>query len=260
VAQAFAQERQARILAELRQRGRVEVAALAVLLDVSEDTVRRDLRALSEAGHLHKTHGGAVLLDTARMGWTTRADVAAAAKKAIAEAAVAVVRPGDVLMLDGGSTVLAFATALEVRPVTVVTNSLDIARVFDADPDVDLTLTGGQWDRDSRILTGSAAVRSLGRHRADWAVLGACALDPDVGATSVNPADADVKTAMAEASRRTAVLADVTKHGHVEPHLVLTPDRIDLVVTDDAEASARWRERNVDVLTAPGPQSANAAR
>lgn len=258
--QAFAQERQARILTELRQHGRVEVVALAVLLDVSEDTVRRDLRALSAAGHLHKTHGGAVLLDTARMGWATRADVAAAAKQAIAEAAAAVVRPGDVLMLDGGSTVLAFATALEARPLTVVTNSLDIARVFDADPEVDLALTGGQWDRDSRIFTGSAAVGSLGRYRADWAVLGACALDPVVGATSVSAPDADVKTAMAGASRRTAVLADVTKHGRVEPHLVLPPDRIDLVVTDDAEASAQWSERHVEVLTAVGPHPANAAR
>ncbi|HEX6340280.1 DeoR/GlpR family DNA-binding transcription regulator [Umezawaea sp.] len=249
--QVFAPERQARILSELRRNGRVEVAALAVLFEVSEDTVRRDLRALSAAGHLHKTHGGAVLLDTARMDWTARADVAAATKRAIGETAATVVRPGDVLLLDAGSTVLAFARALAVRPLTVVTNSLDVALVFDADPEVDLALTGGRWDRGSRGLTGSAAVLSTARYRADWAFLGACALHPSVGATAVDPADADVKIAMADAALRTAVLADVTKHGHVEPHLVLPPDRISLIVTDAAEVSAPWLERHVEVLTPP---------
>jgi DeoR/GlpR family transcriptional regulator of sugar metabolism len=259
----FARERQARILEELQQHGRVEVSALASLLEVSEDSVRRDLRALSVLGHLQKTHGGAVLLDPARMDWADRADVAAAAKDAIAEAVAGadLVQPGDTVMLDAGSTVLALARALEVRPLSVITNSPDIARVFEADPEVELTVTGGRWDRRSRHLTGSATVATLARHRADWAFLGACALDPAAGATSVSPEDADVKTAMARAARRTAVLADSSKHDSVAPHLVLPPSGIDLLVTEDEDAAARWREQDVQVLLAPAaePDDATAA-
>ena len=255
----FARERQARILDELHRHGRVEVSDLAALLEVSEDSVRRDLRALSDAGHLQKTHGGAVLLDPARMAWVDRADLAAAAKDAIADAAATadLVRPGDTLVLDAGSTVLAFARALTVRPLTVLTNSLDIALLLEADPEVDLTVTGGQWDRRSRFFTGSATVAAIDRHRADWAFLGACALDPEAGATSVDARDADVKTAMARAARRTAVLADSSKHGSVAPHLVLPTSGIDLLVTEDDASVDRWRERGVQVLLA-APAEAGA--
>ena len=258
----FARERQARILDELHRHGRVQVGELATLLAVSEDSVRRDLRALSAAGHLQKTHGGAVLLDPARMAWADRADVAAGAKDAIAEAAANadLVQPGNTVVLDAGSTVLAFARALTVRPLSVVTTSLDVALVFEADPEVDLTVAGGQWSRHSRYFSGSATVAALGRIRADWAFLGACALDPEAGATSVSADDADVKTAMAQAARRTAVLADSSKHDSVAPHLVLPPSGIDLLVTEDGAAAGRWRARDVEVLlAAPVEQDAAAS-
>ncbi|MFQ1000581.1 DeoR/GlpR family DNA-binding transcription regulator [Modestobacter sp. SSW1-42] len=248
----FARERQARILDELHRNGRVQVGELAALLAVSEDSVRRDLRVLSNAGHLQKTHGGAVLLDPARMAWADRADVSAAAKDAIATTAATadLVQPGDTLVLDAGSTVLAFARALTVRPLSVVTTSLDVALLLEADPEVDLTVAGGQWSRHSRYFSGSATVAALARHRADWAFLGACALDPEAGATSVSADDADVKTAMARAARRTAVLADSSKHDSVAPHLVLPPSGIDLLVTEDGPDTARWRAQGVEVLLA----------
>ncbi|MCZ2810098.1 DeoR/GlpR family DNA-binding transcription regulator [Modestobacter sp. VKM Ac-2979] len=257
----FARERQARILDELHRHGRVQVGELAELLGVSEDSVRRDLRALSTAGHLQKTHGGAVLLDPARMAWADRQDVATAAKDAIAEAAAAanLVQPGDTVVLDAGSTVLALARALTVRPLSVITNSLDIALLFEADPEVDLTLAGGQWSRHSRYFSGSATAAALARHRADWAFLGACALDPEAGATSVDADDADVKAAMAQVARRTAVLADSSKHDTVAPHLVLPPSGIDLIVTEDEAAAVRWRDRDVQVLLAPPTEDAEVA-
>ena len=258
----FARERQARILDELHRHGRVQVGELATLLAVSEDSVRRDLRALSAAGHLQKTHGGAVLLDPARMAWADRADVAAVAKDAIAETAASadLVQPGNTVVLDAGSTVLAFARALTVRPLSVVTTSLDVALLFEADPEVDLTVAGGQWSRHSRYFSGSATVAALGRIRADWAFLGACALDPEAGATSVGADDADVKTAMAQTARRTAVLADSSKHDSVAPHLVLPPSGIDLLVTEDGAAADQWRARDVEVLLAvPAEQDAAAS-
>ncbi|WP_193611665.1 DeoR/GlpR family DNA-binding transcription regulator [Nocardioides lijunqiniae] len=247
----FAEERQQRVLAELQQRGRVEVSTLARELAVSEDTVRRDLRALAAAGHLHKTHGGAVALDTGHLSWAARADVASDAKRAIAAAAVELVEPGDTVILDAGSTVLALAVALagssSHRPLTVLTNSLDIAEVFTGTPDVTLHLTGGQWDARSRFLVGPAATAGIAAYRADWAFLGTCALHPDAGATSVDPLDADVKRAMAAVALRVAVLADHTKHGTTAPHLVLSPDDLDVLVTDVAQAGQDWLDRATTV-------------
>ena len=101
----FSQERQRRILTELEQRGRVEVAELAGRFGVSEDTVRRDLKALAGRGYLHKTHGGAVALDPGRMSWAARADLMGDAKAAIGALAATLVQPGQTVLLDAGRVV-----------------------------------------------------------------------------------------------------------------------------------------------------------
>ena len=258
----FTRERREQVLVRLRQDGRVEVGALAQELEVSEDTIRRDLRALAAAGHLQKTHGGAVALDPARMSWSAREPVAAGAKQAIGAAAAELVRPGQTIVLDAGSTVLGLAHALlaarQVRPLTVVTNSLDVVTTLDADPDVVVHASGGEWDRHSRFLAGPAAVAGVGRYRADWAFLGACALDPEAGATSVDARDAAVKVAMAGSARQVAVLADKTKLGTTATHLVLAPGAIDVLVTDVADVAEQWREHPtaVVVVDPSGPQAA----
>ncbi len=248
----FTTERRERVLAQLRHDGRVEVSALARELDVSEDTVRRDLRALAAAGHLQKTHGGAVTLDPARMSWSTREHVSVEAKRAIGAAAAQLVRPDQTIVLDAGSTVLSLAHALliarQVRPLTVVTNSLDVAVALDPDPDVTVHVTGGEWDRHSRFLIGPAAVAGVNRYRADWAFLGTCALDPEAGATSVDARDAAVKTAMADSAQQVAVLADRTKLNTTSTHRVLAPGAIDVLVTDVADVAQQWRAHPTSVV------------
>ena len=174
--------------------------------------------------------------------------MAAEAKRSIAAAAAVLVQPGQTLMLDAGSTVLALAHALSVRPLTVVTNCLDVALVFDADPDVTLHLSGGEWNRRSRYLTGPAAVAAVGRYRADWAFLGACALHHEAGVTSVDARDAEIKMAMAAAALRVVVLADSTKHATVAPHLVCPPEAIDVLVTDAADAQESWSRHPAEVV------------
>ncbi|MBB2903325.1 DeoR/GlpR family transcriptional regulator of sugar metabolism [Kineococcus radiotolerans] len=241
----FTRERRQEVLLRLQRDGRVEVGALAQELGVSEDTVRRDLRALAADGYLQKTHGGAIALDPARMPWNARAHLAAGAKEAIGAAAAQLVRPGQTILLDTGSTVLSLVHALvaarEVRPLTVVTNSLDAAAALDADPDITVHVTGGEWDRRSRFLTGPAAVAGVQRYRADWAFLGTCALDPGAGATSVDAGDAAVKVAMAGNAAQVAVLADRTKLGTTATHLVLAPEAIDVLVTDVDDVAQQWR-------------------
>lgn len=228
----FSQERQEQIRLELTRHGRVEVSELARRYGVSEHTVRRDLGVLAGRGLLQKTHGGAVALNTAHLDWNTRAETLPAAKERIGRAAAALVQPGQTVVVEAGSTTLALARHLTVRPLTVLTNSLDVAALFAGDDAVSLVVSGGVWDGRGRALRGADARETLSAYRADWTMLGTCALHPRTGATVTGEEDAAVKRAMAAAGLRTVVLADHSKRDQVAAHLVLPPERLDLVVTD----------------------------
>jgi DeoR/GlpR family transcriptional regulator of sugar metabolism len=230
----FAAERRERILRWLQQQGRVEVLDLARMLEVSEHTIRRDLLELQARGALQKTHGGAVALATARLGFEARAGVLAKAKGAIGQAAAQLVEPGQTVILDAGSTTLAMARALTARPLTVITNALDVAALFDRDPAVQLLVTGGTWQPQQRALWGPAAHDLLAHCRADWAVPGACALDARMGVTASDEADAAIKRAMVAAATRTLILADHSKQQSVAPFAVATWPQVHTLVTDRA--------------------------
>lgn len=253
----FSAERQQRIRALLEERGRVEVLEIARLMQVSEHTVRRDLLALQKQGLLQRTHGGAISVNTARAGISVRSAVAAGAKAALAAAAAVLFRPGQTVILDAGSTTLALAQALQVRPLTVITNSLDIAQHFAADPEVQLLLTGGTWHAFERALWGPAAEAMLAHCRADWAVPGACAVDVLQGVTASDEADASLKRTMIGRALQTMVLADASKRGGVGPFLVAEWSRVDVLVAD-----APWPELSalgVQVVAAQAPPPVQAA-
>ena len=245
----FAEERQNRILAELRSTGRVEVQVLAERYSVSEHTIRRDLSVLEGRGHLQKTHGGAVALNTAHLDWQGRVTSLPEAKDRIGRRAAMLIGPGETVILDASSTTLALARHLTVRPLTVITNSLDIAAVFEQETGVELIVVGGAWQASARALRGRATREVIRQYRADWTVLGTCALHPRAGVTVTDEEDAQVKQAMVTAGLRTVVLADHSKRDQVVSYLVLMPEELAIVVTDEP-----WPELEavgVQVLTAP---------
>jgi DeoR/GlpR family transcriptional regulator of sugar metabolism len=229
----FTAERQRRIEAMLREHGRVEVLELARLLEVSEHTVRRDLLALQARGVLQRTHGGAVTIDTSRLGVAARAAVLPQAKAQVGRAAAALIEPGQTIVLDAGSTPLAMARALTVRPLTVITSSLDVAELFGADPQVQLALTGGTWQREQRAFWGPAALAMLREARADWAVPGACAIDATLGVSAPDEADAALKRAMIACARRTLILGDHSKLAGVAPFHVAAWSQVHALVLDE---------------------------
>jgi DeoR/GlpR family transcriptional regulator of sugar metabolism len=229
----FTAERQRRIETMLHQHGRVEVLELARLLQVSEHTVRRDLLALQSQGVLQRTHGGAVTLNTSRLGLAARADVLPDAKASVGRAAAALVEPGQTIVLDAGSTPIAMARALTVRPLTVITSSLDIAAIFADDPRVQIALTGGTWQPANRALWGPAAVAMLQQCRADWAVPGACAIDARLGVSAPDEADAALKRAMIACARRTLILGDHSKLASVAAFHVADWPQVDTLLIDE---------------------------
>ena len=229
----FTAERQRRIETMLQAHGRVEVLELARLLQVSEHTVRRDLLALQAQGVLQRTHGGAVSLDTTRLGIAARSDVLPDAKAAVGRAAAALVEPGQTVVLDAGSAPLAMARALTVRPLTVITSSLDVAAIFAGDLQVQIALTGGTWQHANRALWGPAAVAMLQQCRADWAVPGACAIDATLGVSAPDEADAALKRAMIACARRTLILADHSKVQNVAAFHVADWSQVDKLLIDE---------------------------
>jgi DeoR/GlpR family transcriptional regulator of sugar metabolism len=242
----FAEERQTAIARELREAGRVEVAALAARHQVSEDSIRRDLRLLAARGLVQKTHGGAVALHVAAMPMAQRSDVRASTKGAIGRAAAARVQAHQTLFIDSGTTALALAQALGAadapRPLTVLTAALDVALLFCGDARVTLLLAGGEWSHETRAFFGPLAEGAVRGHRADWAFLGACAVHPRLGLSSSHAGDAGVKRAMLECASQRVLLADASKFDAVQPQLVGGLDQVDVVISD---AAPKWLRASV---------------
>ncbi len=253
----FSEERQEQIKLELTRQGRVEVPELACRYGVSEHTIRRDLNALAQRGLLQKTHGGAVSLNTTHLDWTNRNLTLPEAKEHIGETAAALVKPGQTIIVDAGSTTLSLARHLTVRPLTVITNSLDVASLFAETKDVALIVSGGRWDVQARAFRGAAAQQFMSSYRADWTMLGTCALHPRTGASVTSEEDAGIKRAMSAAGLRTVVLADHSKRDQVAAHLVLPVQRLDLVVTDQAWPELEAAGASVLYPSAPGGREEN---
>ena len=178
------------ILAALRREGRVHAAELAERFGVSLDTVRRDLQELADAGALRRVHGGALPAHAgAGAASSTAGTTTWRPSRAIAVAAVRLIRPGEVVALSGGSTVLEVAQRLpDDLAATVITTSPDIAVALADHPALTVDLIGGRLHPDARTVTGPEAVDALRRVRPDACVLSACSLHPQAGPHAAPPA------------------------------------------------------------------------
>jgi len=138
------------------------------------------------------------------------------------------------LMLDAGETILAVAMALPDVSLTVITHSLDVAKVVSDRALVRLILCGGVWNRQQRLFEGAMAEALMASCRADMAFLGACSLDPDQGMTATNAGDAEIKRAMISSSHRRILVADHTKIANRQPWFVAPLSSFEIWFTDRA--------------------------
>jgi DeoR/GlpR family transcriptional regulator of sugar metabolism len=155
-------ERQSRLRELLQRRGMSDLDSLAAELNVSQSTVRRDVEQMVSEGLVRRTHGGVIWLGDAsaptrpyafdqRMGYEIDA------KRAIAKAARQLVRAGETILIDGGTTTFYLAEELVGQPLQIVTNSLPIANLFTNDENVELVLTGGVTYPRYGVLLGPTA-------------------------------------------------------------------------------------------------------
>jgi len=253
--ETFKEERWQAILAILAEQGRIRVHHLAERLNVSEATVRRDLEAMQARGLLQRTHGGAVPSPAAfEISFDESRTRALAEKCAIGRRAASLVQEGDAIIIESGSTTLEFARSLgEVRRLTVLTNSLAIARELSTHEEIEVHILGGMLRRQSASLVGPWVSKILQDMRVDKAFIGINGLSADFGLSAPNPFTAESRSAMIASARRRIGLADHSKLGVEALYRVAPLSALDLLITDagaGVEQLAPLREAGVEVVVA----------
>ncbi|WP_308381740.1 DeoR/GlpR family DNA-binding transcription regulator, partial [Streptomyces sp. OfavH-34-F] len=235
----FAAERRQLILEMVRANGAVSLRELARVVQTSEVTVRRDVRALEAEGLLDRRHGGAVLPGgfTRESGFPQKSHLATAEKTAIADLAAGLVEEGEAIVVGAGTTTQELARRLARVPgLTVVTNSLLVAQALAHANRVEVVMTGGTLRGSNYALVGSGAEQSLQGLRVSRAFLSGSGLTAERGLSTSNMLSASVDRALVQAAAEVVVLADHTKLGSDTMFQTVPTDLITHLVTDEPAA------------------------
>ena len=248
-------ERKVFILDVLRRDGRVVAKALSQELGLSEDTLRRDLRELASEGLLKRVHGGALPASPAEADLRARWSVAIASKDAVARAAAAMVRPGQVVILDGGTTAVQMARHLPRNlHATVVTHSPSVAVELAEHPQIEVEIIGGRLFKHSMVAVGAIAAEFIAGIRADAFFMGVTGVHPEMGLTTGVAEEAAIKRALSRQAAETVVLASREKLGAASPFRILPLAEIDALVVGSetpTEDLAPYQGFGFTIVTGP---------
>jgi DeoR/GlpR family transcriptional regulator of sugar metabolism len=248
------EERHRRILHLLRTDGEILAGNVVRALGVSEDTIRRDLQELDLKGDLQRVHGGAVSRLPNSPPYSERIAQRTESKTAIGSLAATLIRPGQTVFMDGGTTTLHVARAL--RPdlnVTVVTNSPPLAVELAGHQAVKVILIGGTLQKESLVVTGAEAALQVSQFRADLFFLGTCALHRKQGITVPSLEEAQVKRAMLQYATATVGVATADKLNTVAAHVVGPVEKLRYLIVEgkaDPDLLRKYRKLGIEVLTA----------
>lgn len=203
------------ILEHLRQEGMVSVMTLSEQLQVTPVTIRNDLAILEQEGCLLRVQGGAVQVPNAAKEYPAmQLDSCEAQKRIIADAVARMIRDGDTLFLNSGTTCECIAAALSIRRnLNVVTNSLRVATLLGEIPSFRVVLIGGQINARYGFTYGGDAQEQLSAYQADWAILSVDGVSAQGGITTHHAEEAIVDRLMAAGARRVLIAADDSKIG-----------------------------------------------
>lgn len=245
----------------VRANGAVSLRELARVVQTSEVTVRRDVRALEAEGLLDRRHGGAVLPGgfSREPGYPQKTHLAAAEKSAIADLAAGLVEEGDAVVIGAGTTTQELARRLARVPgLTVVTNSLLVAQALAHANRVEVVMTGGTLRGTNYALVGSGAEQSLHGLRVSKAFISGSGLTAERGLSTTNMLSASVDRALVQSAAEVIVLADHTKLGADTMFQTVPTDAITRLVTDEHTAGHDPTARELDALADCGVQIAIA--
>ena len=244
-------QRKLLLLDLLRQEGKIVAKTVAAQLDISEDTIRRDLRELAAEGLLQRVHGGALPASPAMGDFAARQRIAVDDKSAVGRAAALMIQPGQVVFLDGGTTSAQLVRHLpaDLR-ATVITHSPSVAVELVTHPSVEVIMLGGRLFKHSVVGVGSATVEAIRQVRADVYFMGVCSVHPEAGLTTGDFEEAGVKRALSAAAAETIVLASPEKLATASPYQVIPLEELSGLVTMKSvaeEVLAPYRARGISI-------------
>jgi DeoR family transcriptional regulator of aga operon len=249
-------ERRQHVMSLIQRDGRVLVSELSDTLGISRITIRKDLDYLESKGLVQRTHGGALAPQGSAMldpSLKEKEHHQLKEKQRIAAAAVKLVKEGQCVLLDSGTTTTAIARSLrEFSRLTVITNAVNIAAEL-AGTDFDVILTGGSLRKNSFSLVGPLAEDVLREMHADILFLGVDGFDSKVGLTTPNVLESRVNRAMVNAAKKVVAVCDSTKFSRRSLALIVVPSAIHTVITDDQiadEDAEALKSAGIEVIIA----------
>ncbi len=221
------------ILKQLTQEKMLTYDTLSAALNVSGDTVRRDIDILHNNGLLSKVRGGAVPRARNPLTFQDRSVHLQKEKDIIALKAQQFIKNDQTLFMDGGTTNCSVAACFpsDIR-LQIITNNLALVPIIERYRHIKLIVLGGVYDADLAATIGTVTCNEVGRYIADVYFMGTCAIDRQLGLSAVVQGDAEVKRAMLLAARKTVALANHERFRRSEPFRVCALDELAVLITD----------------------------
>jgi len=240
------------ILARLARDGQVIAKTMSEEFGTSEDTIRRDLRELAQDGKLQRVHGGALPYSPAVETLAARRDVSFDDKTALGQAGAALIQPGQVVILDGGTTTTQLARCLpHDLHATIVTHSPSIAVELAEHPYLEVILLGGRLFKHSMVTVGTMTIKAASQIHADLYFMGATGIHSKAGLSTGDFEEASIKRALHECAAETVVMASSEKLGAASPYVICGADEIAVLLVPKAtspEMLSGFSEQGVRII------------
>jgi DeoR family L-fucose operon activator len=247
-------ERYEKIVQLVNERGSIRVSELSELCEVTEETIRRDLDRLEQAGRLRRSHGGAVGVKEQQpeIPYFEREITRADEKKRIAQEAIKLIQPKDRILLDASSTAWYMASNVPDIPLTVLTNSIKVAMELSSKEKIEVISTGGLLASRSLSYVGPLAERSLDAYHVDKVFLSCKGVHLERGISESNELQARIKHKMIGMADQVILLADSSKFGIQAFTHVAELHEVDAIITDrriPQETLTELEDRSISVTT-----------
>jgi DeoR/GlpR family transcriptional regulator of sugar metabolism len=226
-------ERQAYILHQVNLHNKVLSSTLSSEINVSEDTIRRDLQELAEEGRVIKVHGGALSHSFSQFHYPSSNFYSQSGKNIIAQKAVGLIQDGMYVLTGGGTTIIEMARNLPHQlQATFITGSIPVIVEYLNHPNIDVIVIGDKISRNSKITVGPESIKSIKQLKPHLCFLGINALDVEHGITDNDWDIVQVKKAMIEAAQKTVCMTISEKLNTFQPIKICGLDKIDILITE----------------------------
>jgi DeoR/GlpR family transcriptional regulator of sugar metabolism len=245
-------ERQAYILHQVNLHNKVLSASLCSEINVSEDTIRRDLQELADDGKIIKVHGGALSHSFNEVYYLSNGVYSQDQKKVIAQKAASLIGNGMFILTSGGTTIIELARALPPQlRATFMSGSIPAILEYMQHPNIDVIMIGDRVSKNSKITIGAEAIARIRAIKADLCILGINAIDIRHGIADSDWDVVQLKRAMVESAKKTVCLTISEKINTVQPIHICNANQIDVLITErspDDPLLKPYRDAGIEVM------------